>query len=697
MSFSYATPTSGPSAGGIGWFNFGNLTLNPGDSITGLSGTLNDGSTVSFTLSAQNPSGAARAFQAVQVPTYGGTPFGIIEYTGILGNTALYTDFAFAPGTNGVTISDIVVLDPDGNPITNYTAVIADAESTNIAESWVWTTNGGAWNLFTSVGSINAPILTGLGTSTATIAGINSGGSPVDYLLTSQSPTNLVLNTTTSSTSGGRQAVAIGFAITKIEVQKQVGERIDSADQFILNIAGTPNDQVITLGYADGIQNESAIVYAIPGNTYTINEAMAPGSGSTLSQYTVITSALNATLAGSIPPTGTLPVNFTPALGDEVTYTILNAAPETFVKTVDKAYADIGEVLTYTVTVNNPNAFIINNVFVTDATPVGTTYLGNLIVSAPYTGTSPASGLTITSIGPNDAVTISWQVKVNTTPPVPSPITNLANVVVPGGTSSSTNVVQTQVNHAFVSTLKSVDYANANVGNILTYTLTLTNFGNVAANNVFINDPIPAGTTYIAGSITGSVAFSGTPATGLTLVAPIPAGGTATITYKVLVSSSIPVTNPILNTAQIAYAYTVNPANPNGVVVSSSSNSASTQISNATLTTTKNSNKVIAYVGDTITYQVSITNNGNVPSDNVVLSDPISNGTTYVLNSLTANVAFTGSPMTTIHLINPIAPGETVSLSYQVNVTAIPNPNPIANTMNAAFTYTVNPLNPNGV
>ena len=31
MSFSYANPTSGPSAGGIGWFNFGNLTIHPGD------------------------------------------------------------------------------------------------------------------------------------------------------------------------------------------------------------------------------------------------------------------------------------------------------------------------------------------------------------------------------------------------------------------------------------------------------------------------------------------------------------------------------------------------------------------------------------------------------------------------------------------------------------------------------------------
>ena len=40
MSFSYANPTSGPSAGGIEWFDFGNLTLNDGDTVTGVTGTL---------------------------------------------------------------------------------------------------------------------------------------------------------------------------------------------------------------------------------------------------------------------------------------------------------------------------------------------------------------------------------------------------------------------------------------------------------------------------------------------------------------------------------------------------------------------------------------------------------------------------------------------------------------------------------
>lgn len=685
MSFSYANPTSGPSAGGIGWFNFGNLTINPGDSLIGLTGTLNNGSTVTFDITSPAVS---------YVPFTASTPtgdFGNTQYTGLLGNTVLRTPLRSSyPTASTLQISNIVVKDSLGNPITNYTAVIADGESTNAfpqyTEVWTWLTNGGNWALFDTIGS-NPPALAGIGTNTVTITGINQS-SAAAYVTTSLSPSAMTLSVF------GRQGIAIGFAVTKLTLQKSVGERIDPADQFVLNIAGTPNSQVTTTGSADGIQTEKAIVDAIPGSTFTLTEAMAPGSVSTLSQYTVVTSAANATPAGTVPVIGALPINFTVALGDDVTYTILNAAPETFTKTVDKANADVGDVLTYTVTVNNPNNFTVNNVLVTDATPAGTTYLGNLTVSAPYTGNSPATGITITSIGPDDAVTLSWQVQVNNVSPIPNPITNLANVTVPGGTSGITNVVTTAVKHAFVSIGKTVDKANANVGDILTYTLTLNNVGNVAANNVVVNDSIPAGTTYVAGSVTSNVAFSGTPASGITLTGAIPSGGSATITYKVLVGSSIPSINPIPNTAALTYAYTVDPASPNGVKVAKTSNTVNTQVSNAALTVVKNVDKTLAYIGDKITYQLAVTNTGNVPANNVVISDPVPNGAIYVAGSLAANVAFTGSPMTAITLTNAIAAGETVSISFQIEITAVPNPNPIVNVAKAAFTYTVNPLAP---
>ena len=702
MSFSYANPGSGLSAGGIGWANFGNLTLTPGGADYNFSGTLNNGVKVTFTVAAQNVSGAARNFTAVSTPTFSGnSPFGTVGYTGILGNVALETNVVFSPGTNGVTISNIVVTDSIGNPVPNYTVVVADAESTNIPESWVWQTDSGNWTFFNLLsGSGVGPVPSGQNTQTLTLTG-TGGGFASDYLFTTQNPTNLILNTETSTSVGGTQAIAIGFAITELTLQKYVGGRIDSSDQFVLDIAGTPNDQATTAGAATGIQAEVASVYGIPGNTYILNEAMAPGSANPLTAYQQVVTAINQTVGGSIPPITALPISFTPALGDIVTYTILNAEPETFEKSVDKSFADLGEVLTYTLTVTNPNDFTINDVLVTDPLNPGTTYVGNLAVSVPFTGTTPMTGLTLTEIGPHDVAIITYQVAVTTTLPTPNPIANVATFSVPDGSSGNSNVVTTQVNHADLISagnfIKSASPANADVGDVITYTLTVHNTGNVPANNVVITDAIPAGTTYVPGSVSGDVGFTGDPTTAITLTAPIPAGGTATFTFQVKIGATVPATNPIPNTAAISYTYTVDPNDPDGASATGNSNTVYVQVSNATLITKKSVSEQIAYIGDTLTYSFSITNTGNVPADHVVLTDPVPNGTVYVAGSLAASVPVTGSPLTAITFTNAILPGETVTLSYKVKITAIPNPNPIVNVASVDYAYTVNPQEPDGV
>ncbi|MEG1848804.1 MAG: CshA/CshB family fibrillar adhesin-related protein [Lachnospiraceae bacterium] len=695
MSFSYAASGSGPSAGGIGWFDFGNLVIKPNDSIPGLTATLNDGTTVTFDIKSLPTSFVP--FTAVPTPVQYAY-FGSAGYTGILGNTALKTPLLPAYATpSTIVIDNIVVKDSLGNPVTNYTAVVADAESTNAFPQYTeylkFNTTGGAWNLLATLGA-NPPIIAGVGSNAVTITGTNQSASQAAYVLTTQSPPSLTLATY------GREAIAVGFAVTKVSVYKNIGDRIHSADQFVLDIAGTPSDLATTTGAAVGVQPEFAGVYGLAGNTYTINEGMAPGSVSTLSDYTTVVSAINLTPGGSVPPTGSLPINFTPALGDIVKYTILNAAPETFKKSVDKTNANLGDVLTYTVTIDNPNNFTLNNVLFTDPTPMSTTYLGNLAVNVPFTGTTPASGLTLT-IPADTVATISWQVQVATAAPISNPITNQASVHVPGGTSGNTNPVSTQVNYADLTSdgnfNKSVKPLYAKFGSTLTYTLTLHNMGNVPANQVVIKDTIPAGTTYVAGSVSASVPFTGDPTSAITLTAPIPAGGTVTVVFQVTLSDSAPAVNPIPNTANVNYAYTVDPAHPNGAAASGNSNTVYTPVSMAQLVLSKATDKNISYIGEEITYHILVKNTGNVSADQTVITDLIPNGTVLVPGSLTVSEAYTGSPDTAIHLTGAVVAGQSVAISFKVKVTAIPNPNPIVNVAHAEYAYTVNPGDVDGV
>ncbi|MEG2506504.1 MAG: hypothetical protein RSA93_02445, partial [Longicatena sp.] len=425
-----------------------------------------------------------------------------------------------------------------------------------------------------------------------------------------------------------------------------------------------------------------ATIYAIPGNTYTINEAMAGGSSSPLSAYSVVPAALNLTPSGTTPPLGTLPINVTPQLGDNIIYTISNAAPEKFTKTVDKEYADKGDILTYTVTIDNPNDVALNNVLMSDPTPAGTTYIGNLLVSAPYSGTSPATGISITTINPMSSVTISWQVQVNANMQV-AQVNNSASISIPGGTSGNTNVVSTKINNADLTTngnfMKSVTPTNAKPGDILTYTITLKNTGNVPANNVVVKDVVPLGTSFVAGSITSTIPFSATTPASITLTAPIPPNTTATITFQVKVGNSLPPMNPIPNNASVDYAYTVDPAHPNGASSSGISNTVTTNIVKASASTSKQADKTISYIGDIITYNIVVKNDGNTPLNNVLISDVLPNGTSYIPGSLNVSAPYSGTPATGITLTNALLPGASVTISFKVTVVSMPSPNPIEN------------------
>lgn len=685
MTFSYATSTSGPSAGGIGWVNFENLTINPGQTINGITGILNDGTIVTFDLSLSVVSGIGRPFVATQPPTFPGAQFGIAGYTGIVGNVALNGAAEPLPGTSLFTINNIIITNPDLSPVPNYTVIIADAERSNLNESWTWNTNGGNWNLLATLGP-NPPVLNGIGTQTATIFANGAAGPSAAYVLTTQTPTELLL--TSVSDENSRQAFAIGFATTRVRLQKNIAGRANTADQFELNIGGIPSANATTIGATSGIQPQIANVFATPSLVYTINETMALGSVSNLSDYTQVVSAVNSTPAGSIPSTGSLPISFTPALGDDVTYTILNIAPEKFIKTVDKEYADIGDILTYTISVENPNNFVINNILVTDQTPLGTTLVpGSLIVAgSAYTGTDLNSGITLTSIPANTTATITWQVEVNTLPPVSNPVVNIAIVDVPGGTSGPTNSVSTQINTAYVTVNKVTDLAFADAGDIITYTLLLTNAGNVAANNVIITDVVPNGTTFVPGSIVGA---TGIPPT--LNVASIPVGGNSTVEFKVKVDSIVPNPNPIPNTATVDYTYTVDPLQPDGANGTRESNIVTTQANMALIKATKTVDAAYAETDQILTYTLSIENSGNVAANDIIITDAIPAGTTFVEGSV---VGALGEPPTMT--IANITAGGTATVSFQVKVgDAIPTINPITNIANIDFSYTVNPNEPN--
>ncbi|MGN7193181.1 DUF7507 domain-containing protein [Bacillus mycoides] len=370
-------------------------------------------------------------------------------------------------------------------------------------------------------------------------------------------------------------------------------------------------------------------------------------------------------------------------------------------KSVNKSVATIGDILTYTVTVPNTGLLPANNVTFTDVLPNGTSFIpGSVTIdNVPQTNANPVAGISLGTINNGSSRTVAFQATVVSLPSQ-NPISNTANITfqytpIAGGTTfnglATSNSAGTQINLADINGTKSVNKLFTDIGETLTYSIALANIGNIAATNVIYTDPIPSGTTFIPGSVTvnGVTQGGANPANGIS-IGSIAANSTTTISFQVFVPS-IPQTNPILNSGTTTYQYIPVPNQP-AVSGTDTTNIVSTQVNNATVTMTKAVDKNYADIGDTLTYTVAFTGTGNTNANNVIFTDVIPTGTTFVLNSLTidGSTQVGANPANGVN-IGSILTGTTKSVSFQVVVNTIPVSNAVSNGSSASYQYTVNP------
>lgn len=181
---------------------------------------------------------------------------------------------------------------------------------------------------------------------------------------------------------------------------------------------------------------------------------------------------------------------------------------------------------------------------------------------------------------------------------------------------------------------KTVTPAVVAAGGTLTYTITIENIGNLAATNVKLVDPVPAGTTYVAGSaqLNGTqVSTSATfpyaaarevhdPSTSLAGV--IGAGKTATVTFQVKVADGT--TGQVCNTGTATYnsaGGTIATDDPNQPGAADAT--CSTVLTPAIDLTKKGSTSVLNADGSPtpVTYTYTVKNPGTEPLKDVSVTD----------------------------------------------------------------------------
>ncbi|MED2038967.1 cell surface protein [Bacillus wiedmannii] len=386
------------------------------------------------------------------------------------------------------------------------------------------------------------------------------------------------------------------------------------------------------------------------------------------------------------------------------TFTQVNDANVISAKTVDRAFATVGDVLTYTVTLTNAGSVTADSPTFVDTNPDGTTFIPNtfLINGVLQNNADPNVGVPLPSIPANGEITVSYQVTV-TALPTQNPTTNSSStqysfILNPGDPptieTSLSNTVSTQINLANVVIVKQVDLTIADVGQPITYTIALANPGNTPANNVVVTDILPPGTTLVPNSIFigGALQLGADPSAGLQ-VGTIPAGGITTIVFQIS-ANSLPSPNPVQNSAALQYSFIADPSLP-AVVRNATSNIVTTQINTANIVATKLTSTNFADVGDVIIYATILTNNGNIPATNVTFTDIIPDGSIFLPNTVTIN----GVPIANANpangiLIGTIGANSSRTVSFQVFVPTIPAVNPITNQSGTTFQYTYDPSKP---
>jgi uncharacterized repeat protein (TIGR01451 family) len=282
-----------------------------------------------------------------------------------------------------------------------------------------------------------------------------------------------------------------------------------------------------------------------------------------------------------------------------------------------------GESLTYTLQVTNQGPSPVTGVVVTDTLPAGVAFTN--LTTTQGDGSHQAGTVTVElgSLASGGSATITIVVAV-----LPSTTGALLNEAVVTGDNfdpvllNNSDDEPTQVVPRIDLSIEKTDTPDPVVaGQRLNYTLLVTNLGPSDATGVTVEDALPAGVTYVsATSSQGTVTESGGTLTAT--LGNLALGAQATITIAVDVAASARGT--LVNTASVS-------GNETETNLENNEDQVSTQINTLIdLVIDKTGSPDPVRAGETMTYQLVVTNDGPSNATGVTVVDTLPAGVTYV-------------------------------------------------------------------
>lgn len=337
----------------------------------------------------------------------------------------------------------------------------------------------------------------------------------------------------------------------------------------------------------------------------------------------------------------------------------------------DGSTVDRGTNITYTLSYYNDGTLDASNATVTDTLPAHTTFVsasdGGLYDSTTntvsWTGISVPDGTSAES----PAGSRSFVVSVDGDTPNGTELDNTGHIQLGESTPIDSNTTQHFVRFPVIGAVKSSDPASGTAqapapvtpGQVISYSITVTNSGQANASGVSVSDAIPAGTTYVDGSADNGGSFSN-----------------GTVSWSDL---SVNTETPLV----LHFQVTVDAGDNNGTLIDntatvndSPTNTTHHEVEFAVLGIAKTASPAsgsIVQRGDRIDYTVTVTNTGLAPATSQVVTDTLPANVTVVGGSIDPAAQSADASHIVWSVDVPAAsdgvPGTTV-LKYSVTVNA---------------------------
>ena len=343
-------------------------------------------------------------------------------------------------------------------------------------------------------------------------------------------------------------------------------------------------------------------------------------------------------------------------------------------KSTDKHQASLGDTLVYTLVArNNGNTEALLTVF--DLLPLGVSFIANSVLrdGVPLPGATPLSGIPLGSIAPQTQVNIAFQVVIVSLPPsltLHNQAQGKFSFATPEGRRINGELLSNSVTVSLLSYQLSTALAASTptsfIGDVVTYTLRLRNEGNQALYNVVATIPVPTGALLIPGSvIAGNVYFPESDPNQGILLGSLGVDTTVDVSYRVRVTE-IPSSLELTTYAVVTFS-------TDQVSDRSESNTVVVSLVRPNVTISKKVDRSSAAPGDSLSYELIVTNSGNL-AVNAVLMDNLPSGTLFVWDSVTLNgIVLKGARPTEGIQLGTLRGGSTVVVTFRVTLPSTTN------------------------